>query len=176
MRKSEVLGHGHTDNVPSSIHSRLLNRTNNLLGFANTNTHLALLVTDHHNSSEMQLLASFNHLGDPPHLNHPLLKPISDLLLLQFPKSTCLFYVRVHYVDVIAQNAHATVGWTVQLLVSCGDLVLGLRRLVVEGRWGDEAFWDLRGLEDSVEFGVFVVEEGGLDVSCCGIEDNSGGS
>ncbi|KAM1850943.1 hypothetical protein ACFX13_015064 [Malus domestica] len=58
--------HGYTDNVPSSIHCRLLHLPDHLLGLPDVDTHIALLVANHHNRLKMQLLPSFHHLCHPP--------------------------------------------------------------------------------------------------------------
>ena len=141
MRKSQVLGHGDGDDVPPGIDGGLLNGGDDFLGLADANADLPLLVSDHHNRPEAELLASLDHLGDPPDLNHPLLEAVPNLLLLgPGAEAGVPLDLGVHDVDVVAEEADAAVGGAVKLLVCGGDLVLGLGGAVVEGGRGDEAF------------------------------------
>lgn len=184
MRESQVLGHGNGDDIPPGVDGRLLDGGDDLLGLSDADADLTLLVSDDDDCSEMQLLPSFDHLRDPPDLDHPLLEPISDLLLLDTgPEPADLLDLRVHDVDVVAQDADAAVGRAVELLVGGGDLVLRLRGAIVEGGRGDEALGGLGGRVDGVVLvGVVVGEEesvavgrSGAGAGVCGLGDEGAG-
>lgn len=170
VRKRQVLSHGHSDDIPASVSGGLLNGGDDLFGLPNTNPHITLLVAHHHNRPKMQLFPSLDHLGDPPDLNHPFLKPISHLLLLGLPQPSRHLHLRVHHVHVVSQQAHTAVGWAVQILVRSRNFVLCLHWTVVEGRGFHEVLGTFWWIECNVVFGVDIVEEGGIDVRRSGLE------
>lgn len=163
--KCPIFGQGHSDDIPSRINCRLLHRGENLPRLPHPNPDLPLLIPHHHNRPKPQNLPTLHHLTHPPHLGHALLEPVSDLLPLpRQSEAAGLLELRIHDIDVVAENADAAVGGAVDLLVGSGDLLLGLGGVLVEVGRGDVALGRGDGLPSHLFIWVEVVEEGGVDV------------
>lgn len=165
MREGQVFGHGHRHDVPTGVPCGLGDSVDHLLGLPDPDANLPLLVPHHHDGTKRKLLAALDDLGDPPHLDDPLLEPIvGPVPLLPAEEAAGFLDLSVHDVDVVPEHGLAAVGGAVDLLVGGGDLLLGLGGKLVEGGWGNVAFRRGRGVEGDVVVGVDVVEEGGVDV------------
>lgn len=161
-----IFGHGNGDDVAAGVGSGLVDSRNDLLGLADADADVALLVADDDDGAEMELFAAFDDLGDPADLDDALLEPVPDLLLLALGAEAGggLLHLGVHDVDVVAENTDTAVGRAVDLLVGGGDLVLRLRRTLVEVRGRDVTLGPLHWLEGIILLRVEVIEEGGVNV------------
>lgn len=164
--KGGIFGHGNGDEVAAGVGSGLVDGRNDLLGLADADADVALLVADDDDGAEMELLAAFDDLGDPADLDDALLEPIPDLLLLALGAEAGggLLDLGVHDVDVVAEDTDPAVGRAVDLLVGGGDLVLRLRGTIVEARGRDVPLGPLGRLEGVILLRVEVIEEGGVNV------------
>lgn len=166
MWEGGIFGHGNGDDVTAGVGSGLVDGGNDLLGLADADADVALLVADDDDGAEVELLAAFDDLGDPADLDDALLEPIPDLILLALGAEAGggLLHLGVHDVDVVAEDTDPAVGRAVDLLVGGGDLVLRLRGTLVEVRGRDVPLGALRRLEGVLLLRVEVIEEGGINV------------
>lgn len=165
MGEGGIFGHGNGDEVAAGVGSGLVDGRNDLLGLADADADVALLVADDDDGAEMELLAALDDLGDPADLDDALLEPIPDPLLLALGDEAGggLLDLGVHDVDVVAEDTDPAVGRAVDLLVGGGELVLRLQGTLVEVRGRDVALGALRRLEGVVLLRVEVIEEGGVN-------------